>query len=501
MGAPLGARVDSACFAVVGRGGKGPRQGMRTRTRAITLVWLLAFGLAALGTGDALSAPRHKDIRAHRSKSAATAGHKRGTAPDAKQHTAPSQSEESHEAVTLLPPDLAAAKQAIELIRKGKWKDATALRHRSVIRWRGSSSNGHCCAAPIAPPDFERYVAFIRPIPIGPGHVGCADAPRRGCGRSGATAPAVRRFVGKEPVSALGRLALARVRDERGRPRRRRTRGARSVAVGGVVGRNGNRRARRLSRRADPRPTMWHAWTGASAPRILALRCAPQNASATIKLRSSRHAAPPRRNPPRAGALLDAVHADAREDLGYTLCRLHWLMRNDAPGSNLHGRIVTPKGGHCGCGQAGARRVARRFAASGHRRMVARASRVGSQAYRPRRCSNRLSGGAHRLHLRPIPIIVPNSTSWPAGLRCAFSTTPAKALEAFRPSSMKARPIRILSRVPPTGAAAPPRRPASLTRCARNTRPLPAILPLITASWHAPGSASTTSRCVRRRRR
>jgi soluble lytic murein transglycosylase len=46
----------------------------------------------------------------------------------------------------------------------------------------------------------------------------------------------------------------------------------------------------------------------------------------------------------RAGALLDAVHADAREDLGYELCRLHWLMRNDAPGSNLHGRIVTPKG-------------------------------------------------------------------------------------------------------------------------------------------------------------
>ena len=62
MGAPLGARVDSACFAVVGRGGKVPPQGMWTRTRAITLVWLLAFGLAALGTGDALSAPRHKDI-------------------------------------------------------------------------------------------------------------------------------------------------------------------------------------------------------------------------------------------------------------------------------------------------------------------------------------------------------------------------------------------------------------------------------------------------------
>jgi hypothetical protein len=45
----------------------------------------------------------------------------------------------------------------------------------------------------------------------------------------------------------------------------------------------------------------------------------------------------------KAEALLDAVSTDARMDLGYILCRLHWLMRNDTPGSNLHGRIVTPK--------------------------------------------------------------------------------------------------------------------------------------------------------------
>ena len=45
----------------------------------------------------------------------------------------------------------------------------------------------------------------------------------------------------------------------------------------------------------------------------------------------------------KGGALLDAVSVAAREDLGYKLCRLHWLMRNDAPGSNLHGRIVTSK--------------------------------------------------------------------------------------------------------------------------------------------------------------
>ena len=35
--------------------------------------------------------------------------------------------------------------------------------------------------------------------------------------------------------------------------------------------------------------------------------------------------------------------SEARTDLGYVLWSLHWLMRNDTPGSNLHGRIVTPK--------------------------------------------------------------------------------------------------------------------------------------------------------------
>ena len=73
FGDTVGARVDSACIAVVGSGGNGPRQELRARTRALTIVWLFAFGVAALGTGEALSASRHKDIPAHRGKAAAAA--------------------------------------------------------------------------------------------------------------------------------------------------------------------------------------------------------------------------------------------------------------------------------------------------------------------------------------------------------------------------------------------------------------------------------------------
>jgi hypothetical protein len=51
-GGTVGARVDSACVAVVGRGSEPPQE-LPARTRALTLVWLFAFGLAAVGgAGD-----------------------------------------------------------------------------------------------------------------------------------------------------------------------------------------------------------------------------------------------------------------------------------------------------------------------------------------------------------------------------------------------------------------------------------------------------------------
>jgi soluble lytic murein transglycosylase len=183
---------------------------------------LFAFGLAALGTGEALAASRDKDIHAHRNKAATATGHEHGAALNAKRHAAASQSEKSHEAVAgmplpierpaaaSLPPDLGAAKQAIELIRKSEWKDAAGLAAsiadpaaQKLIEWvvlRSSDS----------PAGFERYVAFLSANPDWPGALlrRRAEARLWQERRDGAT---VRRFVGKEPASSVGRLALARV--------------------------------------------------------------------------------------------------------------------------------------------------------------------------------------------------------------------------------------------------------------------------------------------------
>ena len=352
-GGTVGARVDSACVAVVGRGGNEPRQELLARTRALTLVWLFAFGLAALGTGDALSASRHKDIRAHRSKAAAAAGHKRGTALDAKRHTAALQSEESDEAVARvplpierpagasLPTDLGVAKQAIELIRKSKLKDAAALAAsisdpvaHKLIEWALLRSSD-------SPAGFERYAAFLGANPDWPGALLRRRAEAR-LWQERHDGTTVRRFVGKEPASSVGRLALARGLMNEG-DRDGAAREVRAVWQSAELSAEMESAVRdtftdMLSRADDVARMDRRLGAKDFGAAMRAAKRAGDDRVAIVKACIAAEA-----KSAKGGALLDAVSAEARMDLGYTLCRLHWLMRNDAPGSNLHGRIVTPK--------------------------------------------------------------------------------------------------------------------------------------------------------------
>ena len=337
---------------IVGRGGNEPRQELLARTRAVTLVWLFAFGLAALGTGDALSASRHKDIRAHRSKAAAAAGHKR-TALDAKRHTAALQSEESDEAVARvplpierpagasLPTDFGVAKQAIELIRKSKWKDATALAAsisdpvaHKLVEWALLRSSD-------SPAGFEPYAAFLGANPDWPGALlrRRAEARLWQERRDGTT---VRRFVGKEPASSVGRLAFARVlmnEDDRDGAAREVRAVWQSAELSAEMESTVLDTFTDMLSRADHIARMDRR-LGAkdfgaamrAAKRVGDDRVAIVKACIAAEAKSAK-----------GGALLDAVSTEGRMDLGYVLCRLHWLMRNGAPGSNLHGRIVMPK--------------------------------------------------------------------------------------------------------------------------------------------------------------
>jgi hypothetical protein len=134
-------------------------EGSRRGIRHGALIWLLASAMAVLGTADAFSAARHKHHSAHRKKAVEVEQRKKGVEVKPRKHKL---EKSSVEATTPLPPDLAAAKQAIELVRRHETKDATALAASigdptvaKLVEWallRHFDSEAR----------FDRYVGFIR---------------------------------------------------------------------------------------------------------------------------------------------------------------------------------------------------------------------------------------------------------------------------------------------------------------------------------------------------
>jgi soluble lytic murein transglycosylase len=296
------------------------------------LVWLLASALAVIGTADALSAARHKHVSPHRKKAVEVEHHKHVI----KQPAA------GDAAAAPLPPVLAAAKQAIELVRRGKAKDATAL----------AASIGDPVAAKLVEwtllrhfdgsAGFDRYVAFIRANPDWPSMPQLRRRAEARLWQERRDSATVRRFVGEEPTSAIGRLALARVEMGEGDH-------ADAESKVRAVWQSAQLSAEletavlaafpNVLTRADHVSRM-HRRIGAKdfGSAMRAAKRVGDDQIAIVKACTAAEA-----KSAKGGALLDAVRAAAREDLGYALCRLHWLLRNDTPGSNLRGRIATPK--------------------------------------------------------------------------------------------------------------------------------------------------------------
>jgi soluble lytic murein transglycosylase len=190
---------------------------------------------------------------------------------------------------------------------------------------------------------LERYAAFIRSNPEWPSIPLLRRRAEERLWQESRDAATVRGFFDREPTSAVGRLVLARVEMGEG------NRADAESKVRAVW------RSKQLS--AELEAAVLAAFPGvltradhvARMDRRIgakdfgaAMRAAKRVGDDQIAIVKACSAADARSA--KSGALLDAVRADAREDLGYALCRLHLLLRNDMPGSNLRGRIVTPKG-------------------------------------------------------------------------------------------------------------------------------------------------------------
>ena len=314
----------------------------QSRTRRRGAFWLLAVVVVTLAGSEAARAAHHNDTSTHRSKAKATETrlHQRGVTSDRKRSQAARRNERSsaaHTAVPLpiarpavlsLPPDLAAMKEALELVRQGEPGEASKLAvsigdpvAQKLVEW-----------ARLRHPDgeagFERYVAFINANPYWPSIPLLRRRAEVKLWQDRHDGPTVLRFLQEGPISAVGRLALARLLMSRG-DRAEAAREVRTVWHSAEL--SAELETAILSEFRDALDSVDYrvrmdkrigAKDFGSAMR--AAKHLGDGGVAIVKACAAVDAASSK-----GKALLDAVPSEARQDVGYELCRLHWMLQHD----------------------------------------------------------------------------------------------------------------------------------------------------------------------------
>jgi soluble lytic murein transglycosylase len=330
--------------------------------RCGVLPYLFTFAIFAIPAHCAAATSQHKQSSGAKHAEAATgAGHKHGSAKlkSAKSTNVANDKPAKRKArkkdragvaqVPILPPkpvppltgDLGAVKQALDLVRKGKIGEATVVKNtlddeaaQRLVEWfilRHSNSDA----------GFRRYAAFIAGNPNWPSTRQLRSRAEQRLWQEKSDAATVQRFIADRPVSGVGRLALARALlkegDREGAAREARE-AWRSQELSERIEGEALETFRDLLTREDHLARMDKRigakdLTGAGR----AARRAGGDASAIIKA-----CAAVAGSDKKAPALLDAVSGDARQELGFVLCRVQWLMRQnriaDAAGVILDAR-------------------------------------------------------------------------------------------------------------------------------------------------------------------
>jgi soluble lytic murein transglycosylase len=314
---------------------------MNQRFGPLTCVFSLAM-LAALPS-DASAHARQKQVDHDKKADAAgksghrlEAAHKKGKNDKKEKHAARSARHKSEPHVKAdeaaeMPPlsgDLAVVKNAIELVRKGKTSDATAAGKaigdpaaQKLVEW-------FILKHPDGAANFARYDSFITDHPGWPS-MGQLRRRAEAClWQERRDAATVHRFTGDRPASAKGSFALARAllaegdRDDATRLVRE---AWRSEELAERIEGEAFDTFRDLLTRDDHRARM-DKRIGAKdfAGAMRAAHRLGDDDVAIVKACAAVNA-----NETKARDLLDGVATSARQDLGYTLCRIHSLVRQD----------------------------------------------------------------------------------------------------------------------------------------------------------------------------
>ena len=308
---------------------------MNQRLRPLSC--FLTLAVLAVCSADAAARDGHKSQQARKPHEATGVRHHRSTAlkkAARARHVAAAQ-RKSKQSRDVPPPaadaaplsgDLAAVKNAIDLARKAKTSEATAIEQtigdpaaRKLVEW-------FILRHPETDAKFSRYAAFIADNPGWPSMGLMRKRAEAHLWQDRSDAATVRNFIGDRPTSAKGRFALARVllaegdRDGAGKLVREAWRSdelsERSEAdvlelFGDLLTREDHRA--RMDKRIGAKDL---AGARRAAQRLgsselgIVKACAAGSADKALDL-------------------LNDVPAEARGDLGYTLCRMRWMVRHD----------------------------------------------------------------------------------------------------------------------------------------------------------------------------
>jgi len=224
--------------------------------------------------------------------------------------------------------DLALVKEAIELARKAKTQEATDVRNKIADPAAQKLVEWYILRHPETIAPFSRYAAFIAANPEWPSAALLRRRAEARLWEQRIDAATVRGFTGDRPLSAKGKLALARAQladgDRDGAARLVRD-VWRADELSERLETDVSETFRDLLTRDDHRARMDRrigakdlAGAKRAAQRLGGDELAIVKACAAVRGKADK-----------AQQALDDVAADARQDLGYTLCRIQWMVAKD----------------------------------------------------------------------------------------------------------------------------------------------------------------------------
>jgi soluble lytic murein transglycosylase len=302
--------------------------------RYTSLTCFLALAWIAIASEDAAAASPHKHDDSHKQakhadKAHATSAKNHATAAKKQKHVAAHKpAQDDKPAPPALTGDPAAVKNAIDLARKAKTEEATAVEKtiedaaaRKLVEW-------FILRHPDANARFGRFASFITDNPNWPGLGLMRRRAEARLWQERSDAATVHGFTGDRPASVKGRLALARTllaegdRDGAARWARQTWR---SDELSERLESEAFETFRDLLTREDHLARM-DKRIGAKdfAGAARAAKRLGSDENSIVKACGAAMA-----NDSKGLEKLDAVEAAVKSDLGYTLCRVHWMLRHD----------------------------------------------------------------------------------------------------------------------------------------------------------------------------